>query len=175
MFWIDKLKSNQSNYGYNVTNGGLQGYHLRLNQDNVTNIQKQLISGKRQVDIAKQFNVSQRTISDINMGATWFNQTLIYPLNKRVSNNKKNHCCVCVVRISSYSSFCPICAQMRLRKCIRPNRNELKSLIRNQSFLSIGKKYGVSGNSICKWCKQYNLPSTKKVILSLSDEDWQKV
>jgi uncharacterized protein YjcR len=37
-------------------------------------------------------------------------------------------------------------------------------MIRNTTFVDIGKKYSVSGNSIKKWCKAYNLPSTKREI-----------
>lgn len=45
-------------------------------------------------------------------------------------------------------------------------------MIRSQSFLSIGSKYNISDNAVRKWCKQYNLPSTKKEINSYSDEEW---
>ena len=31
------------------------------------------------------------------------------------------------------------------------------------SFLTIGKQYDVTDNTIKKWCKQYNLPYRKKL------------
>ena len=45
-------------------------------------------------------------------------------------------------------------------------------MIREETFISIGNKYKVSDNAIRKWCKQYNLPTTKKEIKEISDLDW---
>ena len=57
----------------------------------------------------------------------------------------------------------------------RPNREELKELIRNNSFVSIGKQYNVSDNAIRKWCDSYNLPRKVSEIKSYSEEDWSKI
>lgn len=54
----------------------------------------------------------------------------------------------------------------------RPSRETLKIKIRTQSFTQIGKEYGVSDNTIRKWCKFYGLPSHSHVIHSLSDNEW---
>lgn len=54
-------------------------------------------------------------------------------------------------------------------------RDELKSKIRTQSFLSIGAEYQVSDNAIRKWCDVYNLPRKKTDIASYSDEEWEKI
>lgn len=54
-------------------------------------------------------------------------------------------------------------------------RDELKSKIRTQSFLSIGAEYQVSDNAIRKWCDVYNLPRKKTDIFSYSDEEWEKL
>ena len=52
------------------------------------------------------------------------------------------------------------------------SREELKKLIREESFVAIGKNFGVSDNAIRKWCINYNLPTRKKDIKSYSDEEW---
>lgn len=39
----------------------------------------------------------------------------------------------------------------------RPTKEKLNELIKSESFVSIGKLYGVSDNSIRKWCKRYSL------------------
>lgn len=57
----------------------------------------------------------------------------------------------------------------------RPNREELKALIRKKSFVQIGKDYAVSDNTIRRWCKAYNLPSLKRDINSYTDEQWKKI
>ena len=54
-------------------------------------------------------------------------------------------------------------------------REELKKKIRTQSFLSIGKEFGISDNAIRKWCDKFNLPRTKKEIKSYSDKEWDLV
>ena len=48
-------------------------------------------------------------------------------------------------------------------------------MIRNESFVKIGKMFGVTDNAIKKWCKSYNLPSTKKEIQTFSNESWSKI
>ena len=57
----------------------------------------------------------------------------------------------------------------------RPNREELKKLIRTESFVQIGKQYGVSDNAVRKWCDFEKLPRTKRKISSYSDEEWKLV
>ena len=52
--------------------------------------------------------------------------------------------------------------------------DELKELIRNKSFVSIGKYFGVSDNAIRKWCDSYSLPRKSTEIRKISDEDWGK-
>ena len=40
-------------------------------------------------------------------------------------------------------------------------------MIRTMPFTVIGQQFGVSDNAIRKWCKKYNLPSTKEEIKKL--------
>lgn len=48
------------------------------------------------------------------------------------------------------------------RKVERPSKEELSKLLQESNFSAIGKAYGVSDNSIRKWCKAYDLPHRKK-------------
>ena len=57
----------------------------------------------------------------------------------------------------------------------RPNREELKKMIRTISFSQLGRQFGVTDNAIRKWCDFYNLPRTKKEINKISDEDWELI
>ena len=89
---------------------------------------------------------------------------------------KKYYCIDCGKELSAASATrCSDCASKATRIVERPSRDELKDLIRKQSFTSIGIKFGVSDNSIRKWCKSVNLPSTKRDISQYSDEDWIKL
>ena len=51
-------------------------------------------------------------------------------------------------------------------------KEELKKLIREKSFVDIGKQYNVTDNAIRKWCASYGLPTRKKDIKKYTDEDW---
>lgn len=49
------------------------------------------------------------------------------------------------------------CSSECRRKAERPSKAELEKDIKNLSWLSIGKKYGVSDNAARKWAKTYGL------------------
>ena len=96
--------------------------------------------------------------------------------NSQNKHKTKNYCIDCGKELNDYhSKRCKSCVRLKSRKVERPSREELKELIRKQSFLSIGKKYNVSDNAIRKWCKSYNLPSKKSDIKLISEEDWGKL
>lgn len=71
--------------------------------------------------------------------------------------------------------YCSDCRSIMNRKVDRPPKEELKNLIRNNSFASVGKKFGVIDKTISRWCKDYNLPHRIKDIKLISDEDWELV
>lgn len=73
------------------------------------------------------------------------------------------------------AEYCQTCIHEFQRKCEWPSRDELKKLIRSTPFLQIGKKYNVSDNAVRKWCLNYGLPSKKKEIKTISDEDWNTI
>lgn len=85
---------------------------------------------------------------------------------------RKNFCSNCGKEISLNATLCMKCLGEFNRVCKRPDRQELKDMIRVMSFVDIGKKYGVSDNAIRKWCDSYNLPRLSSVIKQISDEDW---
>ena len=72
----------------------------------------------------------------------------------------------------SHSEETKLKQSLILRTVVRPNRDELKQLIRTKSFLQIGKMYGVSDNAIRKWCDFENLPRKKGEINKYTDEEW---
>lgn len=80
------------------------------------------------------------------------------------TNNTKYYCKDCGREINKYSTYCTMCSHKHHRKVERPSKEEIEVLIKTESFLEIGRKYGVSDNAIRKWCKDYNLPFTKKEI-----------
>lgn len=86
-----------------------------------------------------------------------------------------NHCIDCGKIIDNRSQRCKECEHKRQRRVEWPQRDELKNLIRAESFSSIGKMYNVSDNAIRKWCKNYNLPTKKSEIKQYSDKEWEEI
>ena len=79
-------------------------------------------------------------------------------------------------RIISYTStYCVGCSHVSQRKVHRPNREELKDLIKNLQFTMIGDKYGVSSTAVKKWCKSYGLPFRKCDIDQYSNDEWMLI
>lgn len=85
---------------------------------------------------------------------------------------KKYYCVDCGKEISEKANRCIECQAKNRRAVEWPTREELKQKIRYQSFVSLGKEYGVSDKAIAKWCIAYNLPSKKKDINNYTNEEW---
>lgn len=98
---------------------------------------------------------------------------------KSCFNKKYNYCVDCGKKITNRSNRCEECNTKHKRNLSQESkpitREELKTLIREKSFVSIGKQFNVSDNAIRKWCKVFNLPSSSQQIKQISDEDWKKI
>ena len=86
---------------------------------------------------------------------------------------KKYYCISCGKEVSRGSERCPECAALASRVVERPSRETLKSMIRTLPFTQIAKEYGVTDNTIRKWCDSYNLPRLVKEIKKYNDKDWE--
>ena len=163
--------------GYNETTGGTLNENncIKISKEELLKIYDLLInSSLSQKEIALLFNVGQDTISNINQGKTRRLENYTFPLR----NNKKAifYCVDCgKIVSSSKAKRCEKCEKIRQRKAVRPSREDLKKMIRTESFTKIGLKFNVTDNSIKKWCIAYNLPSKKRDINEYSDEEWEKI
>ena len=70
---------------------------------------------------------------------------------------KKYYCSICNKETKGTTNICAECSMKKLRKVERPSKEKLEIEIKENSFLSLGKKYGVSDNAIRKWCKYYSI------------------
>lgn len=163
--------------GYNETLGGQngnQGNSIKLSVEQVLEIYDLLQhSDLPQKAIAEQYNVGQDVISTINHGKSRRLPGYEFPLRQKRTITKK--CVDCGASIYATSIRCDACNKKLQRKVERPSREELKQMIRTLPFLQIGKKFGVSDNSVRKWCVSYGLPSKKAAIISYSDEEWELI
>ena len=204
-FYIKKYNSNLENYGYNLTPGGdSNGPTLKkLTEEQLQEIFKFLeFSNLSQTEIAKKYGVTQQVISEINQGNEYFCEGKNYPIRlasqaMKISKAKKKindgreikewddllqfsvrKCQQCgkIFYGEEDRKFCSQdCSHLARRVVLRPSREVLKAEVRQESFLSLGRKYKVSDSTIRKWCKAYNLPSKSSVIKSYSDEEWNEI
>ena len=175
IYWINFYNSYKE--GYNCTTGGSnQEATQKYNKEFVDKIKQLLIENKKTYDeIHNEYQISLGRISEINTGKIWYDENLEYPLR---SLKKFCYCEKCGKQISkqTQNQLCIDCFNKVKRKVTtRPNREELKQLIREKSFVEIGKIYSVSDNAIRKWCTLEKLPRTKKEINAYSAEEWQNV
>jgi hypothetical protein len=72
--------------------------------------------------------------------------------------NKKifNKCSDCDKEIWNTATRCVECSRIHSRKVERPSYSQLTADKETMSMVQIGKKYGVSDNTIRKWLKKYN-------------------
>lgn len=127
-------------------------------------------------DIAAKYNLDTSMIYYLNRGDYHTLEEFTYPLREVKSFKKQYHYCIdCGKEIGKGALRCISCANKAQQTCERPSRQILKDMIRTMSFEAIGRKYGVSGNAIRKWCIQNDLPSKKSDIKQFSDEMWAQI
>lgn len=88
--WIKKFNSNNPEYGYNLTGGGVFTSKSQLDEEKVKEIIKAIKTHteKTFVELAKIYGVSREMISDINCGETWYFVNEHYPIrdNSKLKN-----------------------------------------------------------------------------------------
>ena len=166
-------------YGYNIVliddkeHHQFNKYDIEVFSNLINDIKNSTLSFK---EIAEKYNLDLSMIYYINRGSYHSLPNEVYPLRTVKNLNKQYHYCLdCGIELKTNSLRCIKCSQIYQRKKQRPNRNELKKLIRNTSFVELGKQYNVSDNAIRKWCKYENLPFKKSEIKKYSDQDWEKI
>lgn len=186
---IKLLNSIESNYirnfnslvpnGYNIVLSDEREHHQfnKYNQqillEIIDKIKNTNLSFK---EIANMYELDLSMIYYLNRGDYHTLPNEIYPIRQVQDLSKKfNYCIECGIEISKGAIRCIKCDHLNQQHCERPTRNELKSLIRTKSFLKIGEEFGVSDNSIRKWCKNENLPYKKSDIKKYSDDEWEKI
>ena len=91
------------------------------------------------------------------------------------NNPVKYYCKICGKEITKGSTYCSVCASERNRKVKRPTLDQLISDFKElKTFVSIGNKYGVTGNTIKKWFSLYNLPKKYQEISDYIKSNFNK-
>lgn len=66
--------------------------------------------------------------------------------------------CSCGKFISRGAERCLSCAGIKARKIKRPTKDNLASMISKSSWEEIGRRFGITGNAVKKWARDYDLP-----------------
>ena len=102
------------------------------------------------------------SLEDIQFDNKKIDKKLKFLINYNSSNFIS--CKICGKRISYRATHCRDCSPELKRTVERPEPLQLAKEIVENSFEAVGRKYGVSGNAIKKWCKSYNIPHLKKEL-----------
>lgn len=172
--------------GYNKLNSALELHHLNPSEKDFTFGQSSNISwSSARKELPKCILVCANCHREIHAGLinldnlqSSFNEDKAQEIDELVLNVKQKkifYCKICGNEISKGKEYCPNCASKLRRIVERPNREELKQLIRTTSFTQIGKQYQVSDNTIRKWCKSENLPYRVQDIKQYNDNEWELI
>ena len=146
------------------------------------NIKKASISDEEFIQVLRNSSSIRQALFTLKLSDAGANYTRARKLINEShitfsSSNKteKENYCICGKSILPGSQYCYECRSQLNRVVERPNREELKRLIRSLPFVKIGERYNVSDNAVRKWCKFYNLPSKKTEINNYTDEVWNNI
>ena len=174
--YIHKFNSIIPN-GYNVADYEKESqttycfYSKEVLKEIIVDLKENIISLQQ---ISEKYDLSKRTIYRINRGDVHRLSNEQYPL-RQLEEHNGTFCIDCGKKITRGATRCQACSSKAQQKTERPEREELKFLIRNVSFAELGRRYGVSDNAIRKWCKSVNLPTHSRDIKQMSDKDWELI
>ena len=166
-FYIKKFNSLIPN-GYNQAYGNIK--QRKLIPEQVEKITQDLLLTKINSDeIAKKYNISGRMIRAINTGECWKRDNIEYPIRESLLSQKNNifYCKNCNKELYSrtITGLCSKCFQETQKRIDKPTPLNLAKLIKENGFDKTGRLYNVSGTTIKKWCKQYQIPYKKEEII----------
>lgn len=107
---------------------------------------------------ARKYGVSNRTILkwvkfyEINGDDTDDNETIESSISEQKLKCKS---CSKNIRKQSKTGMCQTCQKTSIRIVERPSYDILLNEVKELGYVQVGKKYGVSDNSIRKWLKNY--------------------
>lgn len=111
-------------------------------------------------EISEKFLLSERTIRAINVGDTWRQDYVDYPVRLQYGND---FCPICGnIKRSSRKTCSDRCRIESLKTVERPEKEILIKELQKSNFTEVGRKYGVSDNAIRNWCRGYGISDKAK-------------
>lgn len=176
--------------GYNKCIGALEFHHIepenkkyQLSSGNCHNIEEDLEEAKKCILVCSNCHREIHTsdiYKDIDLWEyqNYDNNYANNLISKTKKEEKEYRCSNCGIEITKYSKsgLCSSCVQLRRRVVkSRPDREELKTLIRTMPFTKIAELFNCTDNAVRKWCDKENLPRKKSEIEEYTDEQWSKI
>ena len=172
--------------GYNKLNSALELHHLNPEEKDFTlgtNANISWISARQEIqkcilvcaNCHREIHAGLIDSTDLKSSFCEEKALEIDNLVDDIKHKKVNYCKHCGAEIDRDASLCVKCFAEQRRVVKRPGREELKNLIRTKPFTQIAKIYGVSDNSIRKWCKSEGLPNKSTEIKLYTDKEWENV
>lgn len=168
-YWIDYYKSNQKEHGYNLSDGGDSKYTRNMTNSTNMSTKKQKIAQIKELlistdipiqEIARRFDMTTASITNINRGHSWHCIDSQYPL-RDTRKPTFYYCPNCGKKLSGkQSKLCKKCDAERqhITRGHFIDIDTFKEDLNNYGLRELSKKYNVSEGTICKWSKKYNLP-----------------
>ena len=174
--------------GYDKCNSALEFHHInpskkdyQLSSGSTRSLNRDFVEARKCILVCSNCHREIHSgLYDSSKLETSFNEELA-EIERQKNDERKTvkiyYCKECGSKLNGKTKnmLCPSCFHKSKRKCVHPDRDKLKSLIREYPFAKIGNMFGVSGNSVKKWCDKYSLPRTKRKINKISDEEWEKI
>lgn len=162
LFYVNQYSSNIPKYGYNLNLVDSHYTFTKLDNDILFNIIKDLKDGTIKREIIKKYNISSQLLNGINRGDTNRISTETYPIRikhdsslRGTSLNRVDNKCLICDKLTKNDKICSQkCSHFSQRSIkIRPSKEELLRLLKNSTYIDIGKMFNVSDNSIRKWIR----------------------
>lgn len=166
---IEAMGSKCNICGYNKCNGALELHHIdpngkefsfggiRANPKSWDKIVEEL--KKCVLLCANCHREVEMGITNLPKGVSKFDEEYTeYKSPPVVYKNTCKQCGIEFIKKENGLQYCSsTCWNISSRKVDRPTKEQLKILIENSSWVELGKKFGVSDNSVRKWAKTYKL------------------
>lgn len=189
---LDETKLNENRSNLLRQNANLTHKKISMTLQDVFDGKYTKVQSGKLLDMLVNENIKEYKCECCGI-SSWNDKPLRLQLHHKDGNHNNNNlnnlqilCPNCHTQTDNYggkSSRCNVKKSkeviQNLKKDIRNNppitREDLKLKIRNSSFVSIAREYGVSDNAVRKWCDKYQLPRQKRVINLLPNDQWEKL
>lgn len=125
--------------------------------------------------IADMVNISEEMVQGINTGRYWHDDSIEYPIRKTISTDRiydttinayiDYYCKKCGKPVKhGVTGYCADCYnQIQSHRPDIPIDELVEDIVSN-GFAAVGRKYGVTGNSVKKWLNNTDWPTSKQEL-----------